>query len=289
MSAVPETLALEQFPEKLAVVRLGPGAEVPGWAESSSLFSITATARETSVVCATRSVPKKAQQAGPFTAFAVQGPLDFSLTGILAALLVPLAEAEISVFTISTFDTDWILVPRRRRRPRRRGVATTRARRRPRHPRRLEPEENKKMSVTHPAGFTAAGVEAGLKTSGGKDVALVVNNGPNHDSASVFTANRCKANPILWSEEVVKDGVVRAVVLNSGGANCYTGAEGFQTTHAVAEQVADGPRHRRRRRGRLLDRPDRPEQPAREPPRRASTTASPRSATTAAPTPPRRS
>jgi glutamate N-acetyltransferase / amino-acid N-acetyltransferase len=96
------------------------------------------------------------------------------------------------------------------------------------------------VSVTHPAGFTAAGVEAGLKTSGGKDVALVVNTGPNHDSATVFTANRCKANPILWSEEVVKDGIVRAVVLNSGGANCYTGAEGFQTTHAVAEQVAKG-------------------------------------------------
>ena len=95
------------------------------------------------------------------------------------------------------------------------------------------------MSVTHPAGFTAAGVPAGLKTSGGKDVALVVNQGPTFDSASVFTANRCKANPILWSEEVVKDGIVRAVVLNSGGANCYTGAEGFQTTHAVAEQVAD--------------------------------------------------
>ena len=94
------------------------------------------------------------------------------------------------------------------------------------------------MSVTHPAGFTAAGVEAGLKTSGGRDVALVVNNGPQHDSATVFTANRCKANPILWSEEVVKDGIVRAVVLNSGGANCYTGPEGFQTTHAVAEQVA---------------------------------------------------
>ena len=56
----------------------------------------------------------------------------------------------------------------------------------------------------------------------------------------MFTANRCKANPVLWSQEVVKDGVVRAVVLNSGGANCYTGAEGFQTTHAVAERVADG-------------------------------------------------
>jgi hypothetical protein len=108
---VSEAFSLEQFPERLAVVRLGPGAEVPAWAESSSLFSVTATARETSVVCAARSVPKKAQQAGPFTAFAVQGPLDFSLTGILAALLQPLAEAEISVFTIATYDTDWILVP----------------------------------------------------------------------------------------------------------------------------------------------------------------------------------
>jgi glutamate N-acetyltransferase / amino-acid N-acetyltransferase len=106
------------------------------------------------------------------------------------------------------------------------------------------------MSVTHPAGFTASGVEAGLKSSGGtaptpeagapKDMALVVNTGPHYDSASLFTANRCKANPVLWSQEVVKDGTVRAVVLNSGGANCYTGAEGFQTTHAVAERVADG-------------------------------------------------
>ncbi len=95
------------------------------------------------------------------------------------------------------------------------------------------------MSVTHPAGFVAAGVAAGLKSSGGPDLALVVNQGPRFDSASVFTSNRCKANPVLWSEEVVKDGVVRAVVLNSGGANCYTGPEGFQTTHAVAEQVAE--------------------------------------------------
>ena len=105
------TYSLEQFPEKLAVVRLGAGTDVPAWAESSSLFSITATARETSLVCARRSVPRKAQQAGPFTAFAVEGPLDFTLTGILAELLQPLAEAEISVFTISTFDTDWVLVP----------------------------------------------------------------------------------------------------------------------------------------------------------------------------------
>ena len=95
------------------------------------------------------------------------------------------------------------------------------------------------MSVTHPAGFTAAGVVAGLKSTGAKDLALVVNQGPTYDSATVFTANRCKANPVLWSQEVVKDGTVKAVVLNSGGANCYTGPEGFQTTHAVAEKVAE--------------------------------------------------
>jgi hypothetical protein len=110
-SDVLQTFTLEQFPEKLAVVRLGPGAEVPSWAESSSLFSVTATALETSVVCAMRSVPKNAKQAGPFIAFAVKGPLDFALTGVLATLLQPLAVAEISVFTISTFDTDWVLVP----------------------------------------------------------------------------------------------------------------------------------------------------------------------------------
>src|SRR5690242_6117517 len=96
------------------------------------------------------------------------------------------------------------------------------------------------MSVTHPAGFVASGVPAGLKSTGAKDLALVVNQGPGFDSASVFTANRCKANPVLWSQEVVKDGTVKAVVLNSGGANCYTGPDGFQTTHAVAEQVANG-------------------------------------------------
>jgi len=96
------------------------------------------------------------------------------------------------------------------------------------------------MSVTAPKGFRAAGVTAGLKPSGTKDLALVVSDGPSFASASVFTSNRCKANPVLWSQEVVKDGVVRAVVLNSGGANCYTGAEGFRTTHAVAEGVAAG-------------------------------------------------
>jgi uncharacterized protein len=106
-----QTHTLQQYPETLAVVRLGVGADVPAWAESSSLFSVTVTATETSVVCAARSVPKKARHERGFVAFEVQGPLDFALTGVLVALLTPLAEEGISVFTQSTFDTDWILVP----------------------------------------------------------------------------------------------------------------------------------------------------------------------------------
>jgi uncharacterized protein len=105
---------LHRYPEKLVVASLPAGAEVPGWAESASLFSISATATETTIVCAGRSVPKKVKQEGPFTAFAVEGPLDFALTGVLHALLEPLAEARISVFAISTYPTDWILVPTER-------------------------------------------------------------------------------------------------------------------------------------------------------------------------------
>jgi glutamate N-acetyltransferase/amino-acid N-acetyltransferase len=93
------------------------------------------------------------------------------------------------------------------------------------------------MTITHPKGFRAAGVTAGLKASGKPDVALVVNDGPSDVAAAVFTTNRCKANPVLWSEQVMSGRRARAVVLNSGGANCYTGSEGFQNTHAAAEQV----------------------------------------------------
>jgi glutamate N-acetyltransferase/amino-acid N-acetyltransferase len=95
------------------------------------------------------------------------------------------------------------------------------------------------VSVTAAKGFRASGVTAGLKPSGTPDVALVVNDGPSRAAAAVFTSNRFKANPVLWSEQVVRDGRVRAVVLNSGGANCGTGPEGFQTTHATAERVAE--------------------------------------------------
>lgn len=94
------------------------------------------------------------------------------------------------------------------------------------------------MSVTAPAGFDAAGVAVGLKSSGKPDVAVVVNRGPLKVGAAVFTSNRAKANPIMWSEQVIQDGVVEAIVLNSGGANCFTGSFGFQTTHQTAEKTA---------------------------------------------------
>jgi glutamate N-acetyltransferase/amino-acid N-acetyltransferase len=95
------------------------------------------------------------------------------------------------------------------------------------------------MTVTVAKGFLAAGVRAGLKSSGNKDLALVVNQGPLKAAAVVFTTNRCQANPIIWSKQVIADGEVSAIVLNSGGANCYTGAQGFQTTHSTAEKVAE--------------------------------------------------
>ena len=95
------------------------------------------------------------------------------------------------------------------------------------------------MSVTAPRGFEAAGVAVGLKSSGNPDVAVVVNRGPWKTGAAVFTSNRAKANPILWSQVAVADGIVEAIVLNSGGANCFTGPFGFQTTHQTAERAAE--------------------------------------------------
>ena len=93
------------------------------------------------------------------------------------------------------------------------------------------------MTVTVPRGFRAAGVPAGLKSSG-PDVALIVNDGPDCTAAGVFTSNRVKAAPVLWSQQVLRGGIVRAVVLNSGGANACTGSQGFRDTHATAEHTA---------------------------------------------------
>jgi glutamate N-acetyltransferase/amino-acid N-acetyltransferase len=94
------------------------------------------------------------------------------------------------------------------------------------------------VSVTAPLGFRAAGVIAGLKESGERDVAVVINDGPSRAAAAVFTTNRVQAAPVRWTRQVVSGGRVRAVVLNSGGANACTGSPGFQDTHATAERLA---------------------------------------------------
>ncbi|MEV6019600.1 MULTISPECIES: bifunctional glutamate N-acetyltransferase/amino-acid acetyltransferase ArgJ [unclassified Streptomyces] len=94
------------------------------------------------------------------------------------------------------------------------------------------------MSVTAARGFRAAGIAAGIKTSGGLDLALVVNDGPRRAAAGVFTSNRVQAAPVQWSRQVLADGEIRAVVLNSGGANACTGAQGLKDTQATAERAA---------------------------------------------------
>lgn len=106
-------MKLHSHSTPVAVCRLAPGTDAPEWAvaKPAPVMSITYTAGETSVVCAADAVPSKVTSEGPFCAFEVAGPLDFALTGVLAKLLEPLNDDGISVFTISTYDTDWILVP----------------------------------------------------------------------------------------------------------------------------------------------------------------------------------
>ncbi|MFE9787259.1 bifunctional glutamate N-acetyltransferase/amino-acid acetyltransferase ArgJ [Nocardia salmonicida] len=94
------------------------------------------------------------------------------------------------------------------------------------------------QGVTAPLGFRAAGIAAGIKASGKPDLALVLNEGPEYSAAGVFTSNQVKAAPVLWSQQVLKTGHVRAVILNSGGANACTGHGGFQDTHKTAEELA---------------------------------------------------
>jgi glutamate N-acetyltransferase / amino-acid N-acetyltransferase len=94
------------------------------------------------------------------------------------------------------------------------------------------------QGVTAPAGFRAAGIAAGIKTSGARDLALVFNEGPDYAAAGVLTRNKVKAAPVLWTQQVLATGQLRAVILNSGGANACTGSAGFQDTHVTAEAVA---------------------------------------------------
>ena len=88
-----------------------------------------------------------------------------------------------------------------------------------------------------PSGFTAASCAAGLKSSGALDLTLIVNNGPKYDAAAVYTSNQVVAAPVIWSKQVTKEKIVRAAILNSGGANACTGPQGFADTHQTAEHV----------------------------------------------------
>jgi glutamate N-acetyltransferase/amino-acid N-acetyltransferase len=94
------------------------------------------------------------------------------------------------------------------------------------------------MTVTWPQGFRATGVACGIKSSGARDLAVVVNDGPGDAAAAVLTSNRFQAAPVQWTQQVIRDGRLRAVVINSGGANACTGTPGFQDTHATAEHAA---------------------------------------------------
>ena len=101
-----------------------------------------------------------------------------------------------------------------------------------------QPRLVRTQGVTAPLGFRAAGIAAGIKASGAPDLALVLNEGPDHAAAGVVTRNQVKAAPVLWTQQVLTTGRLRAVILNSGGANACTGPGGFQDTHATAEAVA---------------------------------------------------
>src|ERR1700758_5487999 len=101
-----------------------------------------------------------------------------------------------------------------------------------------QPRLVRAQGVTAPAGFRAGGIAAGIKASGALDLALVFNEGPDFAAAGVFTRNKVKAAPVLWSQQVLTTGRLRAVIINSGGANACTGPQGFQDTHATAEAVA---------------------------------------------------
>jgi len=104
-------IELDLLPGLFAVVQLEPGSPLPAWAHSNTLFSLTTTETETSVLCDDISAPDGIRAERGFRCFRVRGPLDFALVGILQRLIEPLATAGISVFVISTFDTDYILVP----------------------------------------------------------------------------------------------------------------------------------------------------------------------------------
>lgn len=103
-------LRLSVLEDRLAICRLEPDSEVPDWATEAGFFSVTRTPDELSIVCTEGNVPNEVQFETGWRALVVEGPLDFSLVGVLVSLLEPLAEAGISVFAVSTYDTDYVMV-----------------------------------------------------------------------------------------------------------------------------------------------------------------------------------
>jgi hypothetical protein len=102
---------LEITSASLVVCRLAPGQPIPGWAFAGDWWSVSRSEAELSIVCEERWVPEGVVHSGPWRALGVEGPLDHALIGVLASIADPLARAQIPIFVISTYDTDWVLVP----------------------------------------------------------------------------------------------------------------------------------------------------------------------------------
>jgi uncharacterized protein len=103
-------LTLTLLADKLAVCRLKPGQAIPTWATTGTFFSVTKTLDELSIICPKNQIPSNIHSEKDWRAFKLEGPFDFSLTGILSSVLLPMAEAGISILAVSTFDTDYVLV-----------------------------------------------------------------------------------------------------------------------------------------------------------------------------------
>ena len=237
---------LIQYRQAMAVVRLPAGRPARTGRSGRRSARSPGPRSETSVICPTSALPDALPGAGRGAVHGVRvaGTLDFSQTGVLSRLLAPLADAGVPVFTVSTFDTDWILVrakappPGVRVEPRLRcrDVARRAAGGGGEHERHRSPRVSRRRRRRRP------------QAGGGPDVALVVNDGPRDAAAAaVFTdATGARRTRCCGASRRCRDGGVRAVVLNSGGANCYTGAGGLRDHPRHRRAVAGLPAHRRR-------------------------------------------
>ena len=245
----------------------GPGADVPAWATAATLFSVTATATETSLVCGAAGVPRKAPSEGPYLAFSVAGTLDHALVGVLSGLLAPLADAAVPVFTLSTFDTDWVLVPRRPRRPRRAHLAGGRVRRAP--GRRRPTTRRRSSSEHHPPRRVPCSRCLGRAQEHRRQ-------GPRpgrQRRPPVRLRQRLHRQPLQGQPGAVEPGGRQGRRRARGGAQLRRRQllhrrRGLPDHPRGRRAGRARPRRRRHRRGGVLHRADRPDEPAAEPPRR---------------------